>query len=267
MKFFCPVFIIFCSFISCDGSAKRQMQDSVRIQDGIERIDSIPEWLNSDYINGKFDPAINPDFIVIPVKYADREGQYLRQDVFQAFLRMYEAAQKDGVRLQIRSATRNFENQKRIWENKWHGKTLLEGGVNAMKEIPDPVMRAKKILEYSSMPGTSRHHWGTDIDLNAFENDWFEKGEGLKLYNWMIQNAAIFGFCQPYTAFSNERAQGYFEEKWHWTYMPLSTMMTKYASRHFKDSMISGFDGSETAIKIGVVDKYVLGIHPDCLPD
>ena len=34
---------------------------------------------------------------------------------------MAEAAKKEGVILTIISATRNFESQKRIWENKWNG--------------------------------------------------------------------------------------------------------------------------------------------------
>ena len=55
------------------------------------------------------------------------------------------------------------------------------------------------ILEYSSAPGTSRHHWGTDMDINALQNDYFSnKGNGAFLYEWLQKNAAKFGFCQPY---------------------------------------------------------------------
>ncbi len=50
------------------------------------------------------------------------------------------------------------------------------------------------------MPGTSRHHWGTEIDLNALNNKWFENGKGLKVYQLAYKNAAQYGFHQPYTA-------------------------------------------------------------------
>ncbi|NJK84501.1 MAG: M15 family metallopeptidase [Saprospiraceae bacterium] len=50
----------------------------------------------------------------------------------------------------------------------------------AAATTPNPQERALKILKYSSMPGTSRHHWGTDIDLNSFSNSYFEQGEGKK---------------------------------------------------------------------------------------
>ena len=40
--------------------------------------------------------------------------------------------------------------------------------------------------------------------------------------DWLVQNGASYGFCQPYTA---GRCAGYNEEKWHWSYMPLSEPM------------------------------------------
>lgn len=217
-----------------------------------------------DYLMGKFDPASHLDFTVIPPKYRDEEVRYLRKDVLNAFIKMYEAAAKEGIYLKIRSATRNFDNQKRIWENKWTGKTILDGNVDA-STIQDSVERAKKILEYSSMPGTSRHHWGTDFDLNQFNNVWFESGEGLKLYEWLEKNAIKFGFCQPYSKIGSDRHSGYFEEKWHWTFLKLSVPLTKAAKSCLTDDMIKGFKGYTVCKKICVVDEYILGISPDCL--
>lgn len=217
------------------------------------------------YITGRFDPATEDGFMEIPVEYADQKGRYIRKDVFEAFKRMADEAALAGIRLVIRSATRNFKAQKRIWENKWHGKVLLEGNINASKTIKNPTFRALKILEYSSMPGTSRHHWGTDIDLNSFDNEWFASGEGLKLYTWMKENAAGFGFCQPYTAKGPERPYGYEEEKWHWTYMPVAEKITAQAERLLSNDHIKGFKGASTAVEIDVIRKYVLGIHPDCI--
>ncbi len=217
------------------------------------------------HLMGKFDPLKDSDFIQIDIQYADRPGQLLHKETYAAFIRMYEAAKKDGIKLIIKSATRNFSAQKAIWEGKWHGKRLLEGNINAAKKIPDPVERALKILEYSSMPGTSRHHWGTDIDFNAFVNSYFEKGQGKKEYDWLVANAGKFGFCQPYTPKGTERPDGYNEEKWHWSYLPLAKRLSDQYKIRLTNEDISGFDGAETAPQIDIIKKYVLGINHHCL--
>jgi zinc D-Ala-D-Ala carboxypeptidase len=217
-----------------------------------------------DYIMGKFDPAKHTDFQLIPSKYADNDSRYLRKDVLRAYIKMYNAAQKAGFKLVIISATRNFENQKRIWENKWTGKTPLEGGIKG-NEIVSEEDRALKILKYSSMPGTSRHHWGTDIDINSLENTYFESGDGKKLYTWMQENASKFGFCQTYSTLGSDRKTGYQEEKWHWTYMPVSRRLTHIAKSKMRDEYITGFLGAEQAINIQIVKNYILGISPACM--
>lgn len=220
-----------------------------------------PHHYDANYLMGRFNPAKNKLFTKIPKKYASRSGLYLRREALVAFKKMHAAAKKSGVHLTIRSATRNFNAQKRIWERKWQGKKILSDGTNAARDIKSPVKRSYKILEYSSMPGTSRHHWGSDIDLNAFNNRWFTTGKGLKLFNWLNTNAAKYGFCRPYTA---NRHYGYQEEKWHWSYKPLSIPMLKDASVVLSDDQIAGFLGSETAMPIGVVRKYIFGISASC---
>jgi len=216
-----------------------------------------------EYIMGKFDPTSDKDFIEIEIKHASRKGMYLRKDAYAAFIKMAEAAAKEGLVFKILSATRPFNHQKRIWEDKWNGRRQV-GGNDLSKTMHNHEERAIKILEYSSMPGTSRHHWGTDIDINAFENSYFEKGKGKKEYDWLVANANRFGFCQPYTPKGKERPNGYNEEKWHWSYLPVALDLTKNAEAKMKDEMITGFDGSETATKIQVVKNYILGINKSC---
>lgn len=218
-----------------------------------------------DYLMGKFDPAKNADFVKVEASHGDRDGLYLRKETYEAFKKMFTAAKKEGITLTIRSATRSFYQQKAIWEGKWTGGRKLQGGVDASKAFPNSKDRALKILEFSSMPGTSRHHWGTDIDLNNFTNAYFEKGRGLKEYNWLKANAATYGFCQPYTAKDAQRPNGYNEEKWHWSYTPVAKQLTKEAQETLANETIGGFKGAETAKEIDVVKKYVLGINQACL--
>ncbi|MBC7884368.1 MAG: M15 family metallopeptidase [Saprospiraceae bacterium] len=260
--FFLWVIVSF-SFFSCKAQQPKTFKEEFIPADTTVSITQ--NSFSIDYLMGKFDPATHPDFVVIPALYRDEEIRYIRKDVLGAFIKMYDAAAQLGIYLKIRSATRNFENQKRIWENKWTGRTILEDNVNAATQIHNDIDRAKKILQFSSMPGSSRHHWGTDIDINSFINSWFESGEGLKLYEWMSTYASKFGFCQPYTKQEIGGRTGYFEEKWHWSYMPVSGKLTAMATEQLTNQMISGFLGAETAKEIDVVKKYILGIGPSCL--
>jgi len=221
-----------------------------------------PEWMSVGYVTGQFDPSTHSDFTVIPTEYADRAGLYLRKDVFEAYKRMYEHASQDGVSLTIRSATRNFNYQKGIWERKWTGETILSDDTKA-SDISDHVARAKKILLYSSMPGTSRHHWGTDVDLNSFDNEYFKHGVGKLVYDWLKEHGPTYGFCQPYTDKSEGRT-GYEEERWHWTYVPVSKLLTEYSNENLTNELIDGFLGSETAPHIDVKNNYILGIAKEC---
>lgn len=218
------------------------------------------------YLTGQFDPATHPEFTTIETKYADRAGQYMRRDAYEAFKKMHAAAAADGVTLRIISAARNFNRQKEIWEAKWNGSRLVDGK-NLSETMPDPAQRALKILEYSSMPGSSRHHWGTDFDLNALTDGYFRQGEGLKIFEWLTAHAQEYGFCRPYSAKGPERPNGYFEEKWHWSYQPVSGKLTEMARTQLKDSMIRGFSGAEVSGRIGIVQNYVLGVSKDCSSD
>lgn len=200
-------------------------------------------------IMGNIDPSGSEAFVEIERKYANRNGMYLRKGVYEAFLKMRKAAKKDGHHMEIISATRNQARQKQIWENKWDS----YGG--------DHLSRAQRILRYSSMPGTSRHHWGTDFDINDLSNAYFESGEGKRLYQWMQKNAGKFGFFQPYTGYSKYRDAGYREEKWHWSYYPLAQRFQR-AYNHVVDyDDIRGFKGSELAGELHVINDYVNGIE------
>ena len=217
-----------------------------------------------DFLLGKFDPKTHEDFVTIDQKYADRNDRMMQRQAYEAFVKMHEAAQEDNINLKIISATRNFDYQSGIWSRKWSGQTLLEGKY-AASQIEDKTERARAIMRWSSMPGTSRHHWGTDIDINALNNAYFENGQGLKEYEWLEANAAKFGFCRPYTEKGEQRPEGYEEEKWHWSYLPLSKKMTHDMKHLFEDGMLTGFEGHETATSIGVKENYVLGIDDRCL--
>jgi LAS superfamily LD-carboxypeptidase LdcB len=214
-----------------------------------------------NYLTGRFNPSKHPDFINlkkagIPV---DRKVHFLRKRTAIALKKMIHAFEKDhpGVKIWVRSSTRNFFDQKYIWEKKWRSGKY--GNKNDM-----PLTIARNILKYSSMPGTSRHHWGTDFDINNLTNSYFRQGEGKIIYGWLRKNAAKYGFCQPYTA---GRKKGYNEERWHWSYLPLSRKFLEgwnslYAKKKDLFTGKGGFLGSESAG--GLAPVYVNSINSRC---
>ena len=222
-----------------------------------------PGAITAEMLLGQIDPAGDPDFVSVSQAHASRPGMFLRREAYDAFLQMHKAALADGISLTILSATRPFHHQKRIWEDKWNGRRVLYGDILA-PDIEDPTERALEILRFSAMPGTSRHHWGTDIDLNSLQNAYFRTGEGKAVYDWLTTHALAYGFCQPYTAHGDRRAGGYEEEKWHWSYIPLSGQFLRKYGEQITYEDIRGFDGDTLAERLQVIEKFVLDINMAC---
>lgn len=213
------------------------------------------ESVTKDELLGKINPASHSDFIKVDKVHAAKDADmYLRKQVYEAFRTMAEAAKKEGVSLKILSATRTFDYQKGIWERKWSRE-----GYKGQSEASI----ARDIMRYSAMPGTSRHHWGTDVDFNSVDPSYFSTGTGRKVYEWLSTNASTFGFCQTYSNKSGGRT-GYEEEKWHWTYVPLSSVYLQAYSAQITYADIKGFSGSKSAKELRVIEDYVLGIDAAC---
>lgn len=220
-----------------------------------------------NYVTGRFNPSEHKLFVNLKKNGIPCTGpeHYLRIEAAEALTAMLRDFRKENpkIKIFIISSTRNFTLQKKIWDEKWSGKRKVTGTPD-IQRIKDPVERATAILKYSSMPGTSRHHWGTDFDINMLSNDYFEKGEGKVIYDWLSANAETYGFGQPYTA---GRASGYLEEKWHWSYLPLAKQFLSDWNSLYEDdpeqfSREGIFMGSADA---GILaPDYVNSINPIC---
>ncbi|WP_062062512.1 M15 family metallopeptidase [Aquimarina longa] len=159
-----------------------------------------------------------------PLLFGDEHK--LRKEAHEAFLKMKTEALKSGFRIKVVSSYRSYAHQNKIWERKY--KKFTKKGLS-------PINAIQKIIEYSTIPGTSRHHWGTDLDIvdgNArqpkrlllaenFESD----GPFCKFKEWMDQYANTFGFHLVYTDKKNRK--GFKYEPWHYSYAPLSVPMLK----------------------------------------
>lgn len=236
-------------FFSCKNKESATVADTKMIQ--VKDIDSIIETIQPKiekaFLLGKFDYKLHEDFKKVDSKFSAKT-LYLQTEVFEAFKKMHEAAKQDDINLIIVSGTRNFEEQKGIWNRKWTKYNTLK-----------TTERIRKITEYSSMPSTSRHHWGTDMDLNNLNNTYFTKSEGKKIYDWLVANANNYGFYQVYTEKLNGRT-GYNLERWHWSYLPLASNYLKSYNSTVNYSDINGFEGSDLAEELQIISEYVNGV-------
>lgn len=256
-----PYFLLLVLLMTCSSkNSPKTEESSVNTKNEDHIIPDFPNEVDKNFLLGKYDPATHEDFMIIPKAYASREGMLIQKKVWESFRKMHEEAQRAGVALTIVSATRNHDYQKGIWEKKWNAKAAA---YKSPLSADDKVAIARDILKFSSMPGTSRHHWGTDIDLNDLEPEYFKKGPGKKVYDWLKKNAGAYGFCQTYTPKSWGR-EGYEEESWHWSYMPLSDNYLKEYIRQVKLEDICCFAGSEAAVRLDVINIFVKGINPGC---
>ena len=222
------------------------------------------EKIDSKYLLGMINkPSRDALFTKVDKRYTENRMLYMHKEAYQAFIKMQDAAEKSGVKLTIKSALRTFHNQKVIWEQKWLGKRKVDG-LNLATSEPNHFARALIILRFSSMPGTSRHHWGTDIDLNSLENSYFESGQGKKVYDWLTANGPRFGYHQVYTPKGKSRPRGYNEEKWHWSYLPVARQYLRAYSKQITYDMLTGFEGAEVAERLNVIPTYVFSINPKC---
>ena len=153
-------------------------------------------------------------------------GHRLHIDVISPFLAMQDAAHKDGIDLQLVSSYRDFDRQTAIFNRKWTGKAQLldvNGSLLSFDSLRDDE-KLHAILTWSALPGGSRHHWGTDIDVydrasvkhwggqfNLVETEYEAGGPCYALACWLGENMSRFGFYRP---FSVSRG-GVAAEPWH----------------------------------------------------
>lgn len=145
-----------------------------------------------------------------------------------AFNDMQVAAAYEGFNLQAASSWRSFERQLAIWNGKWRGeRPLLDADNRPLDALQlGETERLHAILRWSALPGTSRHHWGTDLDI--YDPDCLPAGTRLALEpweyeaggwfadlgEWLGDHMSDFGFFLPY-AKPLDAAQGVAYEPWH----------------------------------------------------
>lgn len=94
------------------------------------------------------------------------QGYQVHRNIASDLDKLISAAKSFGFELRIESAYRSFEKQLSIWNRKASGELPLLDADGARMEIPkDEEELMYAILTWSALPGASRHHLGTDLDV------------------------------------------------------------------------------------------------------
>ena len=201
--------------------------------------------IDEAWLRGELHYQADARFVRIPRRLSlSKRAAYLHVEALQAFEQMARAARADHVRLRIVSASRSFQQQRGIWQRKW--RRFRRQGLSPRETI-------ERIMEYTAVPGSSRHHWGTDVDINAVTPAYFKRTRrGQRAYDWLRRNAARYGFAQAYGPDGP-----YAEEKWHWTYRPLADRLEAAWLARQAPHWFEGFAGAEIVRREVPVERWV----------
>jgi LAS superfamily LD-carboxypeptidase LdcB len=161
----------------------------------------------------------------------------LHKQMLHDFLKLQQAALQDGFDLQIISAFRDYERQLKIWNAKARGeKALLDDQERPLDfSSLSPAQIVFAILRWSALPGCSRHHWGSDIDVfdgktqkpeevKLLPSECVGNGAAAAIHEWLDDRIAsnnAFGFFRPY----RNDLGGVSPERWHLSHYPISRRM------------------------------------------
>lgn len=158
----------------------------------------------------------------------------LHPETLAAVFDLRARAANFGFDLRIASSFRSFERQLLIWNNKARGlRPVLDSNGEPMDfHRLNAHEKVFAILRWSALPGASRHHWGTDLDVYGAADinpdyqvqltvaETHANGPFADFHRWLDgelqQNSNLF--YRPYA----KDLGGIAPEPWHLSYAPLA---------------------------------------------
>jgi len=174
----------------------------------------------------------------------------LHAHVVTPFLNLRRAALAEGIDLAAMSSFRDFGRQLAIWNGKFSGeRPMLDASGSKLDAATlTPRERIDAILLWSALPGGSRHHWGTDLDLvdrqageagyqiKLTPEEFAPGGPFARLSRWLDVHAPRFGFFRP---FQGGRS-GVRPEPWHFSFAPIAEKARQRLSPQVLRNAIAG---------------------------
>jgi LAS superfamily LD-carboxypeptidase LdcB len=198
----------------------------------------------------------------------------LHRAAVRPFLAMREAAALAGFDLVPVSSFRDFGRQRAIWNAKFRGERVALDRAGKPMDITalGPGARVEAILLWSALPGASRHHWGSDVDVADGKpmaagyvpklevGEYRGGGPFAALSAWLGANMRRFGFYRPYT----RRRRGVQPEPWHLSYAPVARPALAKMSVRLLAEAIRGADvegEAEILSRLPVIrERYLLDV-------
>jgi LAS superfamily LD-carboxypeptidase LdcB len=200
----------------------------------------------------------------------------LHFEAVTSFLAMRDAAAVAGIDLAAVSSFRDFDRQVVLWNRKWRGERPLYDRAGRLIDPAalDDAGRVDAILCWSAVPGGSRHHWGSDVDVidaaampagyqvQLVPAEYAPGGVFERLTPWLDQNLPRFGFHRPYA--SEDCGAGV--EPWHLSYAPVAQRALEALTLPVLRSAIAGSEmlGRERVLERlpEIYTRFVLATDP-----
>lgn len=161
-------------------------------------------------------------------------GRLMHPAVIPAFAALRDAAREAGFELAIASSFRSFDRQRLIWNEKATGLRPVLNDCGERIDISNREERDKvlAILRWSALPGASRHHWGSDLDVydqaalgadggpELTVEECVEGGPFFELHQWLNDYLPSSDFYRPY---ARDRG-GVAPEPWHLSFRPVARL-------------------------------------------
>ena len=151
------------------------------------------------YLKENYEPN---DLVKISNSYSWGTDQRIKKEVYDAFLKMWEDANNNGIYLMINSSYRDYKSQKDVYD-----KYVLTKNPKYADSI-------------AARPGHSEHSSGLCLDIFSKANTNKNTFKDTEDYEWLINNSYKYGFILRYPE-NKENITGYNFEAWHYRYVGL----------------------------------------------
>ncbi|WP_076920104.1 M15 family metallopeptidase [Pseudoalteromonas sp. SK18] len=204
------------------------------------------------------------------------QNHYLHANIVNDFIALQSAAASAGFDLCIASSFRDFNRQSAIWNAKFSNKRVVLNKAQQAIELNSlsDIEKCTAIMLYSALPGASRHHLGTDLDifdksavsddyeLQLTPDEYQHGGPFAELSQWLDTHLAEFGFYRPY----QHDLGGVAPELWHISHIAQSEQLMSHLSLEvlhncIKESDLLGKDAILTHLP-ALYERFVINVSP-----
>ena len=147
-----------------------------------------------NYLDENYEPE---NLVTIDEDYTLGWNNLMREDAYEHFIEMADAAKLDGVEIKNISAYRSYSMQEWLYEH--------YADENGSYDVADT---------FSARAGFSEHQTGLALDINMVDDDFVNSPD----YLWLKDNSYKYGFILRYPK-DKEYITGYKFEPWHYRYV------------------------------------------------